>query len=105
MLNDRNSVAVSSIATFDFFQRQAGQLGMGNTAVRLSADAKTLIVDDTKYKLTLGLLELITDKHPRAGQWKTNDYQVYKSNVAQTTVRSRIGQVLLDHTLYGNGSI
>ena len=31
---------------------------------------------------------LITKKHPRAGQWKTNDYQVYKSLVAQTKVKS-----------------
>ena len=56
--------------------------------VPFSANAKTLIVDDTKYKLTPGLLELITNIHPRAGQWKTNDYQVYKSLVAQTKVKS-----------------
>ena len=61
---------------------------MGNKVVRLSANANTLIVDDTKYKLTPGLLKLITYKHPRAGQWKTNDYQVYKSLVAQAKVKS-----------------
>ena len=31
---------------------------------------------------------LITKKHPRAGQWNSNDYQVYKSLVAQTEVKS-----------------
>ena len=92
-------------ATFGLLQRQNGLLGMGNKVARLSVDAKALIVDDIKYKLT-AFLELITNKHPRAGQWKTNDYQVYKSLVAQTKVKPfPIGQVLLDHTLRGNGSI
>ena len=31
---------------------------------------------------------LITKKHPQAGQWNSNDYQVYKSLVAQTKVKS-----------------
>ena len=31
---------------------------------------------------------LITNIHPQAGQWKTNDYQVYKLLVAQTKVKS-----------------
>ena len=31
---------------------------------------------------------LITQKHPGAGQCTSNDYQVYKSLVAQTKVRS-----------------
>ena len=31
---------------------------------------------------------MITSKHPKAGQWKTNDYQVYKSLVAQAKVKS-----------------
>ena len=61
-----------------------------NEVVRLSANAKTLLVDDAEHKFTPGLLdlELITNKHPRAGQWKTNDYQVYKSLVEQTKVKS-----------------
>ena len=61
-----------------------------NKVVRLSANAKNLLVDDTEYKFTPGLLdlELITNKHPRAGQWKTNDYQVYKSLVEHTKVKS-----------------
>ena len=61
-----------------------------NKVVRLSANAKTLLVDDTAHKFTPGLLdlELITNKHPRAGQWKTNDYQVYKSLVEHTKVKS-----------------
>ena len=55
---------------------------MGNKVVRLSANGKTLLVDDTEYKLTPGLFVLITNKHLRVGQWKTNDYLVYKSLVA-----------------------
>ena len=39
-------------------------VGMGNKVARLSASAKTLIVDDTVYKLTPCLLMLITNKHP-----------------------------------------
>ena len=70
------------------FQKQDGQLGMGNKVVRLGANAKTLTVGDTEYKLTPCLLELITNKHPRDGQCKPNDYKVYKSLVAQTMVKS-----------------
>ena len=61
---------------------------MGNKAIRLGANGETLLVDDTQYKLTSGLFVLITNKHPRAGQWKTNDNQVFKSLVAQTKVKS-----------------
>ena len=79
--------------TFGLFKKQEGQLGMGNKVVRLGANAKTLLVDDTEYKLT-------------SGQWKINDYQVYKSLVEQTKFNhSRKGRALLDHTLRGNGSI
>ena len=46
------------------------------------------MVDDTDYKLTPGLLVLITNKHPRAGQWNSNDYKAYKSLVAQAKVKS-----------------
>ena len=49
---------------------------------------KTLLVDDTEYKLTPGLLVLITNKHSRAGQWNSNDYKEYKPLVAQTKVKS-----------------
>ena len=31
---------------------------------------------------------MITKKHPRAGQWNSNDYQVYKSLVPHTEVKS-----------------
>ena len=48
---------------------------------------KTFSADDTEYKLTPGLFVLIPKKHPRAGQWNSNDYQVYKSRVAQTRVK------------------
>ena len=61
---------------------------MGNKVVRLNVNGKTLLVDDTEYKLTPRLLVLITNKHPQAGQWKTNDYQVYKWLAAQTKVKS-----------------
>ena len=74
--------------TFGIHKKGDGQLSMGNKVVRLDACRRTLTVDDTEYKLTLGLLVLISQKHPRAGQWNSNDYQVYKSLVAQTKVYS-----------------
>ena len=58
---------------------------MGNKAVRLDVKRKILTVDDIKYKLTPGLLEFITNKHPRRSQWNPNDF---KSLVAQTKVKS-----------------
>ena len=78
---------------------------MGNKVVRLGANAKTLCVDDTEYKLTPGLLVLITNKHPRPEQLKTSDYIVYKSLAAQTKVKSFPNRAVLDHTPRGNGSI
>ena len=60
---------------------------MGNKAVRLNVNKKILTVDDTENKLTSGLLELITNKHPRPDQYNHNDYQVYRSLV-QIRVRS-----------------
>ena len=72
--------------TFDLYKKQDGQLGMGNKAVRL--DGKALIVNGTEYNLTPDLLVMITNKHPRAGQWNSNDYKAYKSLVAQTKVKS-----------------
>ena len=79
--NDKNADT-----TFGLYKKQDGQLGMGNNVVQL--DGKTLIVDDTEYKLTPGLLLLITNKLPLAGQWNSNDYKAYKSLVAQTKVKS-----------------
>ena len=38
--------------TFGVYQRQDGQLGMGNKVVRLDANGKTILVDATEYKLT-----------------------------------------------------
>ena len=72
--------------TFGLFQTQDGKLGMGNKVLHL--DGKTLSIDDTKYKLTPGLLVLITKKHSQAGQWNYNDYKAYKSLVAQNKVKS-----------------
>ena len=47
---------------------------MGNKVVHIVVNRKTLTVDDTEYKLTTGLLILTTQKHPRDGQWNSNDY-------------------------------
>ena len=69
--------------TFGIYKKQDGQLGLANKVVL--ADGKTLKVDDKEYKFTPGL---ITPKHPRRGQWNYNDYQVYKSLVVQTKVKS-----------------
>ena len=71
--------------TFGFYKKDE-QLSMRNKAVRL--DIKILTVDDTLYKLTSGLLELITNKHPRPDQYYNNDKEVYRSLVAQTRVKS-----------------
>ena len=61
---------------------------MGSKVLRFDGNKMILTVDDTMYKLTPGLVELISSKHPRPDQWKPNDYQVYKSRVAQTKVKS-----------------
>ena len=63
---------------------------MGNTSVQI--DGKTLKIDDKGYQLTPGLIALITQKHPRHVQYNGNDYNVYKSLVAQTKINHlRIG--------------
>ena len=71
---------------FGIYKRLDGQLGMGNKVVQL--DEKTLAADDTKYELTPGLRVLIGLKRPHPSQWKTNDYKVCKSLVAQTKLKS-----------------
>ena len=73
---------------FGVYKKQDGQLRMGNKEVQLDANGKTLIVDDTEYKLTPGFLALIINKHPRAGHWNSNDYKAYKSLAVQTEVKS-----------------
>ena len=70
------------------FYKKDGRLWMGNKAVRLDVKGKIVTVDDTVYKLTSGLLKLITNKHPRLGLYNNNDKGVYRSLVAQTRVRS-----------------
>ena len=72
--------------TYGIHKSQDGQLGMGSKVVRIDGNKKILTVDE--YKLRSGLLVLITSIHPRPDQWEPNDYQVYKSLVAQTSVRS-----------------
>ena len=66
---------------------QAWEISMGNKVVRLHASRHTLSVDDTEFKLTPGLVVLITQKHPRPTQYNSNDYKTYKSLVAQTNVK------------------
>ena len=61
---------------------------MENKAVRLDVNGKILTVYDTVYKLTPGLLELITNKHPRLDHYNSNGEGVYRSVVAQTSVKS-----------------
>ena len=46
--------------TFGLYQKQDGQLGMGNKVVRLDVNGKILLVE---YKLTSCLLVLMTNKH------------------------------------------
>ena len=72
--------------TFGVYKRQDGQLSMGNKVVRLDGNAIT--IDGIEYKLTLGLLELIKNKHPRPRQYNSKDYITYKSLVAQIKVKS-----------------
>ena len=71
--------------TFGIYKKQDGQLSMGNKIVW--SDGK-ILVDNKKYKVTPGLEALITQRHPRPGQWNSNDDQVYKSLVAHTKVKS-----------------
>ena len=47
------------------------------------------------YKLTPGLLELITNKHPRLDQYNSNE-GVYESLVAQTRVKSFLNRTTGD---------
>ena len=77
----------NTATTFGIHRRQDGQLGIGNKVVRLDTNGKALSVDDTEYKLTPSLFVLTTKKHPRDGQWNSNDCQVYESLIAQTKVK------------------
>ena len=71
--------------TYGFYKKD-GRLWMGNKTVQLNTKRKILTVDYIVYDLTPGLLELITNKHPRLGQYNNNDKGVYRSLVAQTRV-------------------
>ena len=44
---------------------------MGNKVVQFDGNGKTLIVDDTVYKITPGLKALIMLKHPRPTQFNS----------------------------------
>ena len=74
--------------TFGIYKKRDGQLGMGSKVVRFDVNRKVITVDDREYKLTPGILVLITQTHPRAVQWNSKDYKAYKSLVAQTKVKS-----------------
>ena len=51
-------------------------------------ETKTLTVDDTEYKFIPGLEALTMLKHSQPTQYGSNDYNAYKSLVAQTKVNS-----------------
>ena len=70
------------------FRKKDRQLWKGNKAVRIDGKGKIVTVDDTVYAPTPGLLELITNIHPRPDQYNSNDEGVYRSLVAQTRVKS-----------------
>ena len=74
--------------TFGVYKRQDWHLSMGNKVMQFDGNKMTLTVDDTEYKLTPGLETLIMLKHPRPTQFNSNDYEAYKSLVAQTKVKS-----------------
>ena len=64
--------ALAAIAdiTFGIYKKRDGQLGMGSKVVRFDVNRKVITVDDREYKLTPGILVLITQTHPRAVQWE-----------------------------------
>ena len=74
--------------TYGFYQKDRdSRLWMGNKLVQLGIEKNTLTVDNTVYKLTPGLIELITNKHPRPDQYNIDDEGVYRSLVEQTKVK------------------
>ena len=73
--------------TYGFYVKDE-RLWMGNKVVRIDSERKILTVDDTVYKLTPSLLELITNKKPRHTHYNDNDKGVYRSLVTQTRVKS-----------------
>ena len=79
------SIAVDN--TYGFYKKD-GRLWIGNKTIRLNIKEKILTADDTVYKLTPGLLELIINKYPRLGHYNSNAEGVYRSLVAQTSVKS-----------------
>ena len=83
------------------YRKQDGQLGMGNKAVRLDVNGKTLAIDDIEYKITPGLEMLIVLKI----HYLHNFIVVMIKHINRSLHRprlnhSRIGQVLLDHILH-----
>ena len=87
---------------FGLYRKQNGQLSMGNKAVGLNVNGKTLTID-IEYKITPDLEALIVLKHPRPTQFNSSDYKAYKSLVAQTKVKSfpnREGNAARPHTTW-----
>ena len=69
---------------------------MGSTLVQI--EGNSLKVDEREYQKTPDLVSLITEKHPRPMQWKSEDFRAYKSFVHRARLNHlRIKQALLDY--------
>ena len=71
---------------------------MGDKVVAL--DGENLYVKDKTYNLTPAL---ITHRQPKGEEYTADDYITYGALVTETNVKTM--QVLLTHTVHGNGSI
>ena len=80
---------------------------MGNKAVRLDVNGKTLTIDDIEYKITPGLEALIVliVLHDLRNLTVVIIKHVNRSLYIPKLNQSRLGQVLLDHILHGSRSI
>ena len=76
----------TAVTKFGLYRKQYGPLSMGNKAVQLDVNRKTLTIDDTEYKLMPGLG--IDTKHPQPDQYNPNDLKVYRSLIAHSKVKS-----------------
>ena len=78
--------------TFSIFEKNDGQLQMGNEIVTLNENGTTLNTEDNEYDYTTGLQDLIWLKRPRI-------YAIYQTDI------TRILKVLLYHTVRGKINI
>ena len=99
----RPPLSKNTDTTFGVYKKQDGKLSMGNKAVQLGANGKTLTVDDTEYKLTPGLEALIMlnihNLHNIVMIIKHINHLLHRR-----LDHSQIWQVLLDHMIRENGS-